>query len=95
MVLFFVDLRAAFDSVGRIRLLTAMRERGKRRAGHEMRGYYKGNMFQDDDTGGNGGRVLNGEGVRQGCLLSPLLFNLLVADLEEEMRRGGLEEQYW
>lgn len=29
-----------------------------------------------------------GRGVRQGCLLSPTLFTLLLADLKEEMRRG-------
>lgn len=32
-----------------------------------------------------------GRGVRQGCPLSPSLFNLLIADLEEEMRKGKLE----
>jgi len=30
-----------------------------------------------------------GKGVRQGCPLSPGLFNLLTADLEEYMRKGG------
>lgn len=36
----------------------------------------------------NGGKGLDGKGgVRQDCLLSPLLFNLLMADLEEEMGR--------
>lgn len=27
-------------------------------------------------------------GIRQGCLLSSTLFNILIADLEEEMARG-------
>lgn len=32
---------------------------------------------------------LTGRGVKQGCSLSPGLFNLLTADLEEEMRKEG------
>lgn len=33
--------------------------------------------------------VLDGKGVKQGCPLSPGLFNLLTADLKEETRKGG------
>ncbi|XP_071642133.1 uncharacterized protein [Temnothorax longispinosus] len=29
------------------------------------------------------------KGLRQGCLLSPILFNLLIADIEDHMRKGG------
>lgn len=46
-------------------------------------------------VGGELGEVFwTARGVRQGCPLSPLLFNLLVADMEDELRRvkwGGVK----
>lgn len=32
--------------------------------------------------------VLDGVGVRQGCLLSPLLFSVLMANMKEEIKKG-------
>lgn len=29
-------------------------------------------------------------GMRKDCLVSPYLFNLLIAELKEEMKKGGL-----
>lgn len=37
-----------------------------------------------------GGRFWTGKGVKQGCPLSPCLFTLLIADMEE-----ALEEEGW
>ncbi|XP_024868251.1 trichohyalin-like [Temnothorax curvispinosus] len=84
----FVDLKAAFDSVDRGILIKAMRERGIReglvRRTEEMLRETKSRV-----RGGNelGEVFWTGRRVRQGCPLSPILFNVLLADLEEEMGR--------
>jgi len=87
----FINLKVAFKSVDRERLMEALRNRGLRerlreRIGvivREMKGRVRGEM----------GKVFSmARGVRQGYPLG-LLFNLLVADLEEEMgkvRWGGM-----
>lgn len=84
---FFMDLKAAFDSVDRKILGRKMKRRGVR----------KGLVIRCEDilretrcrmrVGGE--KTGFCQGRRQGCLLSPDLFNLLLVDIEEHMKRGG------
>ncbi|XP_071572942.1 uncharacterized protein [Temnothorax nylanderi] len=90
----FVDLRAAFDSVDRGVLIKAMRERGIReglvRRTEEILRETKSRVRVGNEIGEE---FWTGRGVRQGCPLSPLLFNIMLADMEEEMGRvkgGGI-----
>lgn len=54
------------------------------------------NMKRETKSSVRAGKILGEEfcatrGVRQGCPLSSMLFNILIADLEEKMERGGWE----
>lgn len=95
MVATFIDLKAAFDSVDRRVLVKTLEKRGVR--GGLIRRIEK--VIRETKCRTRAAEEVREEfwmarGVRQGCPLSPTLFNLLIADMEEEMgkvKRGGVK----
>ena len=82
----FVDFSKAFDTVPRDILLGKLRGRG-------ITGHFFNiikNIYSDDSACMKVGSRLTkpfdiNMGVRQGCVLSPLLFNIFLADLAREL----------
>ena len=86
----FVDFRKAFDTVKRARLWEILERQG---VSSKMLDILKA-IYNKVTAVIRHGNELTGEincplGVRQGCLLSPLLFTLLITELAQEVARGG------
>ncbi|XP_011881271.1 PREDICTED: uncharacterized protein LOC105569421 [Vollenhovia emeryi] len=94
LVALFVDLKAAYDSVDRGLLIEAMRKKGIREGIIErVEEIMRETTSRVRVRGEIGKEFWTARGLRQGCPLSADLFNILLADLEEEMgnvKWGGI-----
>ena len=50
---------------------------------------YKDDTIAIDVNGSTGGLISLGRGVKQGCILSPLLFNIFIADLGDSLNKSN------
>lgn len=89
----FVDLKAAFDNVNRRKLWEILREKGIGRGLiRRLETIYESTEIAVRTKEGLPSRFKVKKGVRQGCVLSPLLFNLYIADVDLYMKRKGIGE---
>lgn len=87
----FIDIKAAFDNVNRKYLWKIFKKKG---ASRNLIWRLKKN-YEDTWTTIKTGERLAGcfklrKGVRQDCVMSPLLFNLYMADIDIYMRNRGI-----
>ena len=86
----FLDYAKAFDSVDHNKLWKIVKEIGiSDRLACLLRNLHSGQEATVRNGHGTTEWFQNGKGVRQGCILSPCLFNLYAGYI---MRNAGLEE---
>lgn len=89
MYVFFADLTAAFDKVNRRKMSEIMEQKGiSDRLRTRIDEIYKETRNRIRVNGKISNVFWTTRGLRQGCPLSPVLFSLYTADLEEKLRRG-------
>lgn len=77
-----MDLKATFDSVNRVKLIESMRKSKVKGLVKRCGDVLRKTSFRVKIEKELGKEFWTGREVRQGCPLSPMLFNLLIADLE-------------
>lgn len=87
----FVDFKRAFDSVDQAKLWNKLFSFGlSAKILRVLKSLYDGATLRVRSGGELSKEVEITEGVLQGEILSPLLFILFIADLEQELRKNGL-----
>ncbi|XP_071582471.1 uncharacterized protein [Temnothorax nylanderi] len=87
----FVDLRAAFDNVDRGILWKIMEEKGVDRSLiNRIKEIYKETEVTIRTRDGFTRCFKTKKGVRQGCVMSPALFNLYNADIDKVLEKRGI-----
>ena len=84
----FVDISKAFDCIPRQNLFQKLLDNGiTGKVFDSIRNLYNGDktFIKINDKISQGNEV--GKGVRQGCIMSPLLFNIFMADLPEKLSK--------
>lgn len=85
----FIDLKAVFDNVDREKLWKIMEEKDiDKNLIEKIKGLYKETNGMIRTKEGYAGKFRMTKGLRQGCVMSPSLFNLYIADLDTELNKG-------
>ncbi|XP_071580229.1 uncharacterized protein [Temnothorax nylanderi] len=91
----FADLKAAFDNVDREILWRILRDKGtNEQLLRRLEMIYEETEVVVRTSQGYTKKFQTSKGVRQGCVISPLLFNLYIAELAEVLKKrdiGGIE----
>jgi len=83
---FFANLKATFDNVDRGILWKMLKEKGIEGLLRRIERIYERTEVIVRTNDGLSGSFRTGKGVRQGCALSPLLFNLYMAGIVEMLK---------
>jgi len=85
----YIDIKKAYDCVNRELMWKILRKKGFSEKEVDIIKKLYEKEYTDIEIGGESTRIEMGRGLRQGCALSPLLFNLYIDGVIRERQNGG------